>query len=58
MGRRVSEGRWLSEGSADWGLLPEINGADVAEMTSLAVQPESSYAPPLGCKLWDQEGSS
>ena len=52
-------GRWLSEGSADLGLLPKIKGADVvAEMTSLAVQPESYYASPLGSKLWAQEGSS
>lgn len=43
---------WLSEGSADSGLLPQINSADVlAEMTGLAAQPESRYTLPLGSKL-------
>lgn len=43
---------WLSEGSADSGLLPQINSTGVVlEMTGLAAQPESHYILPLGSKL-------
>lgn len=50
-------GGWPSEGSADSGLLPQINGIDVvAEMAGLATQLESYYAPPLRSKHWAHEG--